>query len=187
MSHTLPKHTNAFFLVALAVFLTSTAPTLAEDSEPVFVVNLPEIQEIAGSVRLEGPTPQSRLVAISEDVVAPVDLADTTSLVLGGNLDSSGFVSVVLSLTGEVKSSHFQEGRVGAVLVPDQSLIRRGFTEGGQLLFPLQVEADALPDGSLFFSSNQPISRLAFPRYRVYFYNTTDRPASVTLYAYLTN
>ena len=37
------------------------------------------------------------------------------------------------------------------------------------------------------FAITQPVQNLGFPRYKIYFFNTTERPASVNLYAYLAN
>lgn len=160
----------------------------AQEAEPVEVVNLPEVQAIAGRVEVEGPIVQTRLVSLSEAIVPPVQPADTTALVSVGTLDAYGFSEVVLSLAGEVKADFFSAGAVGALLVPDQPLPSKALAEAGQLLFPLRVEAAADPSelGSYFSSQSLPI-RLGFPRYRVYLFNTTDRAAAVTLYAYLGN
>lgn len=167
--------------------LVVVAPLVAEEAREVFVVNLPQVQQIEGGVRLTAPAPQTELVSLQEVIVSPVDPSDTTGLIAGGTLDTSGFVAVVLSLGGQVKADFFREGTIGAVLVPDERLVREAFDEAGRVLFPLRVEASASPGDGPYFASEHPSQQLGFPRYRVYFYNTTDRPASVTLWAYLAN
>ena len=157
-----------------------------QEAELVEVVNLPEIQTIVGTVEVEGPIVQTRLVSLSEAIVPPVPPEETTALVALGTLDVSGFSEVVLSLAGEVKSDFFAAGTVGALLVPDQPLASKAFDETGQLLFPLRLEATAdVNEIGPYFSSRSPPIRVGFPRYRVYLFNTTDRAAEATLYAYL--
>ena len=36
-------------------------------------------------------------------------------------------------------------------------------------------------------ASSKPKLTIGFPRYRIYYYNTTERPVGVDLYVYLTN
>lgn len=175
------------FAIAMLLLYLPSAGARAEEIRDVFVVNLPETQEVTGSVSVDGPIPQTKLLRIDELVVSPVNLDDTTALVPGGTLVSAGFVSVVLSLAGQIKADRFSPGEVGAILVPDEDPIVTAFEEDGQILLALQVAAPASGGRGSYFSSEQVASRLAFPRYRVYFYNSTDRPASVTLFAYLAN
>jgi hypothetical protein len=170
---------------AILAATLSAAPATARDD--VFVVNFPRVQEVSGSVTLSGPTPQGALVRFGEVVVAPVPREETTALVRGGVLESDGFVSVVLSLTGQVRADTYRPGQIGAVLIPAEEPMQIAFQEAGQLLFPLEVQASASPAGGLYFSTEPHAQPLAFPRYRIYFFNTTDRPATVTLFAYLTN
>jgi hypothetical protein len=174
-------------LAFLTLLPVAIRPALSEEVREVLVVNLPEVQQVRGSVSVDGPVPQTELVRLSEAIVAPVDPEETTALVSGGTVVAEGFVSVVLSLAGQVKAQFFQPGQVGAILIPDEQLTREAFDEAGQLLFPLRVEATAGAEGGAYFASEQPEFQLGFPRYRVYFYNTTDRPASVSLFAYLSN
>ena len=171
----------------LLTALVVTGPLAAANAEQVHVVNFPETQKIQGAVRLLDPVPQSKLATLNEQIVPPADPKDLTTLVDGGTLDAAGFVSVVLSLAGQIKANFFRPGEVGAILVPDAALPRLAFEEGNQILFPLRVAASAGEPTATYFASGQPSATLGFPRYKVYFYNTTDRPASVTLFAYLTN
>ena len=84
-----------------------------------------------------------------------------------------------------IRAAFYQPGAVGAILIPDVEPAQTAFLQEGQLLFPLRVEAQAAAGGGVYFSSDQPLFRLGFDRYRIYFYNTTDRPATVVLFAYL--
>ncbi len=176
-------------LLLLASITAAPPPTLGaqEDAERVEVVNLPEVQTVGGQVEVLGPISQTKLLRLAQEVVSPVGPDETTNLVLAGTLQSAGFGTAVLSLTGQVRAAFYQPGQVGAILVPDVQPVLTAFLEEGQLLFPLRVEAAARAEGGVYFSSDQPLFRLGFDRYRVYFYNTTDRPATVTLFAYLGN
>lgn len=174
-------------LVAAACLLGARPGTAQEEPELVEVVNLPEVQSVDGTVTVQGPISQTRLASMEVEVVSPVEPTATTDLVLVGTLETSGFKTVVLSLAGQVRAAYHRAGRVGAVLVPDVEIARTAFLEHGQLLFPLRVDASAEAEGGDYFASDQPEFPLGFDRYRVYFFNTTDRPASVTLFAYLGN
>lgn len=176
-------------LLALAVALT-LGPGSARAADPpgdVRVTNFPEIQSIRGSVEILEPATTSRLLSISEDVVSPVPPEQTGNLVLAGTLEASGFRSVVLSLAGEVKSSYPTAGTVGALLIPDTPFIRKAFEDTGARLLPVRLDAHVAADGGSFFAVTYPRIDLAFPSYRVYFFNTTEQPASATLYAFLAN
>ncbi len=174
-------------LFATLVAVGASPMTGQEDAERVEVINLPKVQAVDGQVEVVGPISQTELLRLAQEVVSPVEPGETTDMVLAGTLQSAGFGTVVLSLTGQVRAAFYQPGQVGAILVPDVEPVRTAFLEEGQLLFPLRVEADAGAANGVYFSSDQPLFRLGFDRYRVYFYNTTDRPATATLFAYLGN
>jgi len=80
-----------------------------------------------------------------------------------------------------------RSGAVGAILVPEEETITTAFDEDGQIQFPLQVSAvlTSLPLRS--FASQQERFTVGFPKYRVHLYNTTEKTATVSLFAYLTN
>ena len=173
-------------LAVLAIASVIAFPASAE-TEKVHVVNFPEIQSIRGTVEMTEPAPGTRLARIHENVVAPADPADAINLVLAGTLDAHGFRSAVLSVAGQIKSNYPGEGAVGALLVPDTAFFRRAFEEDGEALLSLRVEARVDSENEDYFAVSPPPHLLAFPSYRVYFFNTTERPASVSLYAYLAN
>ncbi len=173
-------------LLALAATLAA-GPAVGQKAQEVHVVNLPKVQEVAGAVRLAEPAPAARLVRLAEAIVAPVAPEETTALVPGGVVRADGFVSAVLSLGGKMRADHFADGRVGALLLPEVEPVLEAFVEEGAALFPLRVEAAVTARRGAHFASDQPAVQLGFPRYRVYYYNTSDRPASVTLWVYLVN
>jgi len=159
----------------------------AQDIAPVEVVNLPDVQQVQGTVSVGKPIPQSRLVRLRSVIVSPVSRQDTTSLVEAGAVDTGGFTHVVLALRGEVQGKLGQEGKVGAILLPDEEPVIRTFEQAGQFQFPLEATANVLLRDRGYFAS-QPIRiPLAFPSYRVLLFNETDRSAEVDLYVYLTN
>jgi len=173
--------------VILAVSCISFAPLLGEEPEAVRVVNFPDIQSVTGTVEMKTPATNTELVWISEDVVTPVAPESTANLVLAGILEAHGFRSAILSLAGQVKSNYPSSGTVGALLVPNVPFFRRIFEEDGEALLSLRLEGAISANRSGTFSTSMPRLDLAFPSYRVYFYNTADQPSSAILYAYLAN
>jgi hypothetical protein len=172
-----------------ALFFLMPASAASQDQEPqmVRVINFPETQRVAGAVAIQGTIHQAALTAIREIEVWPlVNPGDTRRLVPAGTITTDGFGAVVLSLTGQSKGTLTRAGEVGVILVPDEEPITQALEERSQILFALEVKAAATP-GPLYFSSGQPRFTVAFPRYRVFVYNTTDKTAAVDLYAYLTN
>jgi hypothetical protein len=102
-------------------------------------------------------------------------------------VESDGFTAMVLSLQGQIKGEVFRAGTVGVYLLPDDDPIVRAFEEKGVMQFATEVNAAGVSGASPFFASNSSRAQIAFPRYRTYFYNTSDKTVTVNLYAYLTN
>lgn len=180
------RRRTAFQFLFLILPVLVATPGYSE-TEPVRVTNFPKVQSISGTVEMEKPAPTTKLARISELVVAPADPADAINLVSAGTLEAAGFRSTVLSLAGQLKSNYPAAGSIGALLVPDTEFFRRAFEEDGEALLALRIEASVDSENGSYFSITQPVQHLAFPRYRIYFFNTTERPASVNLYAYLAN
>lgn len=173
-------------IVAGSFSLGSPAAEPREVAE-VVVTNLPDIQKVAGVVSIDRPIPGTQLVHL-QALVAPVGRNETTSLVPAGLLNAAGYAEAALSLRGEVQSALHREGRVGVLLIPDQEPIVQSLIEAGEFQFPLETSAEALAGHRGYFASKTAERQvLGFPRYRVYFYNTTDKSAEVDLYAYLSN
>jgi hypothetical protein len=181
------KVTFPLTCLALLILCALAASASLAEEESVRVTNFPKVQSISGIVEMDKPAPSTRLTTISEQVVAPADPADAINLVSAGTLEAAGFRSVVISLAGQIKSNYPAAGSLGALLVPDTPFFQRAFEEDGEALLAMRVEALVNSESGSYFATTQPLQHLAFPRYRIYFFNTTERPASVELYAYLAN
>lgn len=177
--------------LAAAVALVVSAPGRAATEEfmKVFVTNWPETQKIRGTIEIEKPVKviQTAAIAQTDVVVAPVSPKDTVRWVSGGTLETSGYRFLTLSLSGQVNGTATRPGEVGAILVPDEAAINRAFDEKGLVQFPIQVAAGGVTSSPAYFASNQPTETVAFPKYKVYYYNTCERSVTVNLFAYLTN
>ena len=56
----------------------------------------------------------------------------------------------------------------------------------GKVMFPLEVVSESIPSKTAYFSSEPRKLQVAFPEYRVFFYNGTGKTSEVDLFAYLT-
>jgi len=178
----------AFFASLAPLVLLAGAPGSGsgDDIQAVAVTNFPETQQVRGVVALEQPAPTTRLLTIKDLVTpaAPTQVGDITD---AGTIDSSGFAFATLSLAVLVQGTLAAPGRVGAILIPDQPEVLAVFRTHGIFQFPLTVEAPVSPSVSGLHQSSSVTARLAFPRYRVFLYNTTPRTSEITLYVYLGN
>jgi hypothetical protein len=183
------KFAVVILLAAAAVALVFSPPgkTIAQDLQSVFVTNFPKVFTISGTVSVDGPVKQAKLAALREVVVPPVSPKETTRLIQGGIVESDGFTAMVLSLQGQIKGEVYRAGTVGVYLLPDEEPIVHAFEEKGLMQFATEVNAAGVAAGSPYFASSSNRSQVAFPRYRTYFYNTSDKTVTVNLYAYLTN
>jgi len=86
----------------------------------------------------------------------------------------------------QTRGKTLHTGAVGALLLPDEEPVTRAFEEEGLTQFPIEIKASPVSGASLSFESAPERATLGFPRYRVLLYNTTDKTATVNLYAYLT-
>jgi len=173
-------------LLGLALLLLPGEEARAQrrgETEAVEVVNFPAVQKVEGAVEVERPIPAATLVALDEAIAVPASRDDPTQWVPAGVVDAGGWSGAVLSLSGEIRGRG-GAGTVGALLVPDVAPIGYALDQG-RLLFPLEVTAQVDATGR-WVESDQPQVRLAFPRYRVYLYNTSERSVAVRLFAYLT-
>ena len=180
---------TAAVIVVLGAFLVALPDGRASSDEiqEVAVVNFPDLQQVAGTVFVEGPVRHATLQSLKEILVSPVDRERTTRLINGGVLETDGFTSVVLSLNGRTQGKHVRSGTVGAILVPDEETVVRAFDEEGLVQFPLEVSVSLSPEEPSSFASDPKRLTIAFPRYRVLLYNTGNRTATVNLFAYLSN
>ncbi|HPW54209.1 MAG: hypothetical protein KA072_00545 [Thermoanaerobaculaceae bacterium] len=186
------------FVVAL-VLATLAASTLAQEMEEetfpiapgkvqrVVIVNQPRTYTVQGEVSVAGPIRQGSMVALRDVLVPPVGKGDTTRLVNAGTISTDGFVSMVVGVAGQIKDQMVKAGEVGAFLVPDDELTQRALEEHGQLLFAIEVKASTGSGTAPYFASSQARATVAFPRYRVLLFNTSDKTAAVNVYAYLSS
>jgi hypothetical protein len=172
---------------AAAFVLSPTGTAIAQEIRSVFVTNFPKVFNISGSVTVEGPVKHAKLATLRDVVVPPVSPKDTVRLVQGGIVESDGFCTMVLGLQGQIKGEVFRAGTVGVFLLPDEEPIVKVFEEKGLMQFVTEVNAAGVSGASPYFASSSTRTPIAFPRYRSYFYNTSDKTVTVNLYAYLTN
>jgi hypothetical protein len=176
-----------FLAASIAILLVPGGTALSQTLQEVYVTNFPKVQEVDGSVSVVGPVHLAQAVRFLDVTVPPVPREHTTRLVEVGSLVVEGFPRVVLSLHGVVKGTVQRTGAVGVLLVPEEKSIREAYDEQGLMHFHLEAVAGGLDGDTSYFASNQPRFDVAFARYRVLMYNTTDKSVSANLFAYLTN
>jgi hypothetical protein len=123
-------------------------------------------------------------VSVPPVTVAPAPRAETHRLLEGGVLQTDGFAQMTFSFGGEFKDAIPSSGRMGAILVPDDPKILHLFRNEGQIVFAVEVTFKVGPSGNAIFVSEQQTQRVAWPRYRVFFYNETSSSAVVSLSVY---
>lgn len=178
----------ALVIAALAAFVLSPAGTaVSQEVQTVFVTNFPKAWKVNGSVSIDGPVSHGRFAPLREVTVPPVSPKETIRLIQGGVVDADGFTSMVLGLQGQIKGEVYRQGTVGVFLLPDEESIVKVFEEKGLMQFASEVNAPGVSGASPYFTSTASRIQVAFPRYRTYFYNTSDKTVTVNLFAYLTN
>ncbi len=150
----------------------------------VHVQNFPELQQIKGSVSIEGTT---KSIAKEGLVVPTSQRAEMTEMVYAGTIETEGFTSLLISLQGEMRSEVFSSGTIGVLLVPAEGSILRVLRDAKRVQFPIECKAQTKSGDSIYFESEQVQQRIAFSRYKMYLYNTTNRSADANVYLYLSN
>jgi hypothetical protein len=178
----------AFLIAAALAFILSPPGTsIAQDVRSVIVTNFPEVFRVKGSVTIDGPVKLAKFAAIRDIVIPPINPKDTVRLIQGGIVESDGFSGMVLGLQGQTKGEVYRSGTVGVFLLPDEDAIVKVYEEKGQTPFAVELTASGVSGASPYFASSPNRVQVGFPRYRTYFYNTSDKTVTVNLYAYLTN
>ena len=172
---------------AVLLLMVPTGVAISQELTKVLVTNFPDPQRIDGTVSIKGPIRSAELVTLKDIIVSPVRPEETTRWIESGTLTTDGYSYLVLSLSGHVKGTIGHQGMVGVVLIPDEEPILRAFNEEGQLQFPLEVTTGSVTALSPYFASGSVRHSVAFARYRVFLYNTSDKTVSVNLFAYLTS
>ena len=173
-------------LAILGLAVIALGARAAGDLMDVQVVNFPDPQRVKGSVTIDGPIRHGDLVRFGDIIVPPVKPTDTTHLIQAGSLLTDGYTHAVLSLSGLTNGDVTRRGAVGVFLIPEEELVLRTFLEAGQVQFPLEVSAPNVTSSSAYFASKAEYQTIAFPRYRVLLWNTSDKTVTVNLFAYLT-
>jgi hypothetical protein len=174
-------------LSLVAVAGLASAVTLGvQEITRTYVVNLKDPHPIQGTVEVPEPVPHARLERMLDVVVGPSTRGEPNLWAEAGVLETDGFTSVVLSLHGQLRGIPGSTGAVGLILVPDEETIQQSLVEG-EVHLALEAVAEPVPAAGLYFSGTRSGLPVAFPRYRVFVYNTTDRSASVNVFAYLVN
>lgn len=150
----------------------------------VRIVNWPKTQNVRGTVEIDGPIQQAEQIRFEEVLVTPVSRGATGRLIEAGAVDADGFSKLSLSVVGEISGEALQPGELGVVLVPDTERILRAFREDGLFLFPLEVTAPIRGGQQIYLAGGPARFDLAFPQYRVFLYNTSDKAARVDLHLY---
>ena len=175
-------------IAAFGAFMLSPAGTaVSQEVQTVFVSNFPKVWKVTGGVSIDGPVSHGRFVPLRDVTVPPVSPKETIRLIQGGIVDADGFTSMVLGLQGQIKGEVYRAGTVGVFLLPDDEAIVKVFEEKGLMQFANEVNAPGVSAASPYFTSTTSRIQVAFPRYRTYFYNTSDKTVTVNLFAYLTN
>ena len=181
----LPITVSAATFVLLA--FTPLGTTVSQELQDIRILNFPDTQRIEGTVSVDGPVRAAELRSFTNVTVPPVQPEDTTRLIHAGTLDADGYGHVVLSLLVQARGESKGPGSVGAILVPDEATARRAFLEIGQPLASLRFQSPVDAGTSTFFGSQGGRQPLAFPRYQVFLYNTTETTVSVNLHAYVSS
>jgi len=181
--------TAAWILCSLLLLVLLLPPgrTLAEEVQQVLVANFPDLQRITGTVSVEGTVRHGVAQPFKEITVTPANPSQIHRLTPGGTLVTDGFTSLVLGLSGHFRTSVSRTATIGVILLPEEEPILRAFEEDGKLNFPLEVKVATAAGPSPYFASIQEKLTIAFPRYRILFYNTSEHSVNVNLHVYLTN
>jgi hypothetical protein len=166
---------------------TALSTAAANEIQQVEVVNLPEIQRIEGEVTFEGPLKTGSQVVFSDVVVSPVQRQNTGRLIRAGTVATDGFGYLVVSLAAEIKGTVTRKGTFGVLLVPEETEIERALRDDGVFLFPIEAKTDLPVGADSWVTAPQKRFEIAFPRYAVYLYNSSDKSVSANLYVYLSN
>lgn len=126
------------------------------------------------------------LVSFEDVITPPVERHQTEQVIDAGVVETDGFSHIVLCIGGAMKSRPTKAGKIGVVLVPDIYPFDEVLKREGRFIFPIEATADVAPNDFELFESEQVRMPVAFPRYRVYVYNSTDAAAGVWIYAYRT-
>ncbi len=162
----------------------SNFPETQQVQGNVHVDNFPDVLEVRGSVSVEGTT---KSIAKEHVVVPMADRGDLSEMIYAGTIETDGFTSVLISMEGEMRSDVISPGSIGVLLVPDEAPIIGALRDARRVQFPIECAVRTKKGASSYFAAEQVRRPIAFPRYRMYLYNTTNKSADANVYLYLSN
>ena len=166
---------------------SGAAPADGEGVQEVTVLNFPDLQRVDGAVAVKAPVQLDSQFVQRKLTVVPAGPTKAREVTDGGVLELGPFARVVVSLAGETTSRIVAPGAVGALLVPDDPDILSIWQETGRAQLAIRVEAQVAPTDRGLFESPSVELRPAFPRYRVYFYDTLSSSVELRFYALSTS
>ena len=176
----------AAFGVCMALALLLSHARSAETLN-VHVDNLPETQQVRGSVSVDNPISHVKFMKKEAIVVPPARRAEASDMAHAGTVEAEGFTSITLSLQGEIKSGSASAGSIGVLLIPDEDPILRAFRGAKHLQYAIECVSNLKSGDPAYFSAEQVQQRMSFPRYRIYLYNTTSKTVEANLDLTLTH
>jgi len=163
-----------------------SAPISSAQEGSITISNFPDIQTVDGGVEIAEPIPSNEMKRFTDITVTTVKRHETNRLIDGGALEAGPFTAISLSLGGFVEGTPSEPATIGAVLVPDEDFVLEALKEG-VYLFPIEVTMNIPQESLPYVGTQSETHQLTFPRYRVYFYNTSPRTVKTQLYAFLMN
>jgi len=163
-----------------------SAPISSAQEGSITISNFPDIQTVDGEVEIAEPIPANEMKRFTDITVTTVKRHETNRLIDGGVLEAGPFTAISLSLGGFVEGTPSEPATIGAVLVPDEDFVLEALKEG-VYLFPIELTMNIPQESLPYVGAQSETHQLTFPRYRVYFYNTSPRTVKTQLYAFLMN
>lgn len=174
------------FAVGVLCMAALSAPVSMAQEGSISISNFPDVQDVSGQIEVTEPIPSNEMVRFTDTTVTTVKRHQTNRLIEAGTLETGPFTTVSLSLGGFVEGAQSEPATIGAVLVPDEDFVLEALKEG-VYLFPIEVTMNIPQESLPYVGTQSETHRLTFPRYRVYFYNTSQRTVKTQLYALLAN
>ena len=123
----------AFFFAACITLALPATYAYSGETLIVHVDNLPETQQIKGSVSVDSPISHVKFIKREAIVVPPSKRAEASEMVHAGIVVADGFTSITLSLQGEVKKGSTGAGTIEVLPISDEEPILCTFREATRL------------------------------------------------------
>ena len=175
---------RALGLVSCVVLVLPCSASAQENA--ISISNFPDVQSVEGGVEIAEPVPSNEMVRFLDNTVTTVKRHETVRLISGGVLETGPFTAVSLSLAGFVEGTPSEPAIIGAILVPDEDFVIEALKEG-VYLFPIELTMNIPQESLPYVGARSETHQLTFPRYRVYFYHTSQKTVRTNLYAFMMN